>query len=1203
MSDNTEVSYKDYYLNTILKQIQEDDFNGFKPVVGPTGMGKTSRIPPVIEKIREMEIGKSCIYTSHRHSLIEEMEKELADKNIPCVYLKSNEDVVRAFIKNEARDTFLGMLEDGGFFEDYAEISLRETKKLIRQIERLIQSLNSISSEETIATNLVREKLRGLCSKLLKVFKTGLSNMPLEKNEKLLTSRSLFWVLFPYAQFIHDPEKPVLLVTIHKLLYGFFTGHRDEGILSLEDKIIFLDEFDMQETEMLSFLCRNNEVRNSFEFVRLFVEEMRDQQQIGYLDSSSGETKAQQKAKSTIIKIVQDLEQECDDNKFGFPRISRFLLRKSEFKQETISAFQSNVLILTKPFHIRNNKIYWEIVKDKTKDTFNARNLFYTIFRTTEAILEFFTILWANDLTAEWRSWIEQSYDRKNDHEPGQYQKIIREYGVFKRPVNLPKKVKDENVQNSIYYKGYNFSRLSRGAYPASPDEVKIDQKTLTVSPEYILWRLCRSNLVFGLSATGDMKRYINSFDINWLEAHCNYLPVDENDKNIVLQLRQQKEAVRNYELELGEAKSLPKDHKLSRILDSLDMPSQFFTDDDESYKETAAEHRKKTVSRFLESLRWITQESNNQGHLIFLNSFKYIKKLFQKEHLSDHYYDHMQAQLRILPGEKAQEYWITIDEKDCYVILLDAKKGRALAEMPDENFVQKAQNIPLVVVTPYKTSSNGVNLKWVASEDSNQTRDMVTIGQDFEGIHLLEAPHYYFSDNQDDSDVDSQKVFIWQVWKLYSNHEISERQFIQALQDLNIARMNKAYKGTSDHLLNQIALFYQALGRVDRQWQPMPVMDIRLAQDVLGLFEKYLLEKGVIGKQRLDREPYTSSLILKLHEAINNRYLDNLIANQLDYEDIGRIEERSKISLRNLLQISSEVRKEAYSEEDARKIIQAWWFIREAVLKQDYKFKHQANISNESTNQPIRIDFEKDFVLTTAFLQNEHQLYIDWQHQQIVPHPTPNTSRYDLNKFYRNLEQNTVINKYFRNRNYKLRYHPSNQNYFFTRYVLQSVLAGAVGETALKAILEHLGISLEHELDCPPSLFEVFDMKVDGAPIYLDAKNFSWVTLHRFAAKPDEPDFDERLNSQTFLKAAQRKWQYIVEKTGRSDAKLVFINLISDDYRPNEGWDCQLNKIEPYSYAESAITIIQGVIRSDNLDELRDEFQTWINQVKEQLG
>lgn len=202
MSDNTEVSYKDYYLNTIQQQLQKDDFNGFKPVIGPTGMGKTSRIPAVIDKIREMEIDKSCIYTSHRHLLIEEMEAELADKNIPSVYLKSNEDVIRDFIKNENRDSFLLGLDEDGFFEDYAGTSLRETQKLIRQIEKLIQSSNNISKGEAIAINLVQEKLRGQCSILLKIFKNGLVNMPLKKKESLLTTKSLFWVLFPYAQFL-----------------------------------------------------------------------------------------------------------------------------------------------------------------------------------------------------------------------------------------------------------------------------------------------------------------------------------------------------------------------------------------------------------------------------------------------------------------------------------------------------------------------------------------------------------------------------------------------------------------------------------------------------------------------------------------------------------------------------------------------------------------------------------------------------------------------------------------------------------------------------------------------------------------------------------------------------------------------------------------------------------------------------------------
>ncbi|MCQ3976137.1 MAG: hypothetical protein DPW09_22140, partial [Anaerolineae bacterium] len=529
----TSLSYEEYYQRVINSQLQSDNFAGLKLVVGPTGMGKTSAIPRVIAELREKNSGKRCIYTSHRHLLIEQMESALSEVNIPSVYLRNNEEVVRAFIADNRRDDFLEKLEGSNFF-DYADVPLRETRRLIGDVTKLFQSLNQLSKTEFVAAAMIQERLRRRCSELMKIFKNGLGNIAKETREELLSTDSPFWVLFPYTQFLYDPQKPVLLVTIHKLLYGFFAGHRDEGILSLSDNIIFLDEFDMQETEILSFLCRDNEIRNSFEFVRLFYEEMRDQQKLGNLTVFDDDLKAQQTAKREAVRIIQGLEKACQDNGFRFPQVSRFFLSEGEFAREALSVFQSNVLILTTPFSLLDKGLYWQIVSEKSSETLSARQLFSLIFRKAEAILEFFTILWANDLTAEWRSWIEQCYDRKNDNVAGRYQEVIREYGVFKRPIKLPKNVKDESVKESIYYKGFNFFRLRRGAYPALPDEVKIDQKTLTVSPEYILWRVCRSNLVFGLSATGDIKRYISSFDMRWLEEHCNYLVVDDEDKKLV---------------------------------------------------------------------------------------------------------------------------------------------------------------------------------------------------------------------------------------------------------------------------------------------------------------------------------------------------------------------------------------------------------------------------------------------------------------------------------------------------------------------------------------------------------------------------------------------------------------------------------------------------------------------------------------------
>jgi hypothetical protein len=42
-----------------------------------------------------------------------------------------------------------------------------------------------------------------------------------------------------------------------------------------------------------------------------------------------------------------------------------------------------------------------------------------------------------------------------------------------------------------------------------------------------------------------------------------------------------------------------------------------------------------------------------------------------------------------------------------------------------------------------------------------------------------------------------------------------------------------------------------------------------------------------------------------------------------------------------------------------------------------------------------------------------------------------------------------------------------------------------------------------------------------------------------------------------------------------------------------------QLNQIRPYRFADSAITIIQGVIQQENPQEWRQDFLSWVNEVK----
>ncbi|MBX3057643.1 MAG: hypothetical protein KF770_14350 [Anaerolineae bacterium] len=1195
-------SYQQYYRRVIDQQLSANDFGALKLVVGPTGMGKTSAIPTVIAHLRAQPVEKRCIYTSHRHLLIGEMVDALQEQGIPFVYLKNNEEMVAAFLNWPDRGDFLARLETCDFFKlaGSSRTAVEKQMESLRQEQTSLRQLQN--SGFPAAYEQQRLGFRERCDWLLNIFKAGLAHkdLPPDTHKRLLSDAGI-WQLFPYVEFLHNPAQPVLLVTVQKLLYGFFNGRANERLLSLEDHIIFLDEFDMQEKEMLSFLCRSPEIQNSFEFVRLFYEEMSRQRQLGHLDPIPGEPERRTKAKQQVGQIIDKLQADCQKEGISFPQIRHFVLREGEFPSNHLAVFQSGVQIMSNPFYLCERGQVWEVVRQSGPDTKRARPLMTIITQTANAILDFFSELWADELTPEWHSWIDQCYDQKNDNTPGRYQEIISNYGFYRRPSRLATERHDPAIADSIYYQGYSFFRLVRGAFFTTPDEIRLEQKKLTVTPEYLLWRLSNANLVFALSATGDIKRYIQSFDMNWLERYGRDLPIDEQDKALVSSLKQQKEAKRNYQVVLSVANELPRSHALSYALDQLVQEQFFSREEEEATGEAAILYRQHALNLFLETARWIAHESNNQAHLLFLNSFTFMEKLFRPDNgLPKSFFASLRPYLAVdrLGDGRSREYKVTMDGRPCQVIFLDAAKGR---EMEDQTFRQAEPDMPLVIVTTYPTAANGVNLKWHRYGQEKATGP----GYDLEGIHLLEAPHFYFSGTDGSDDVDKEKMFIWQVWKLYHNFQISESQFVTALRELNIADVNAQYKSTPDYLLNQIAVFHQALGRIDRQWQPMPPIEIRLAagrSDVLGIFEEYLTAPGAIAENRLAREAYTSSLILALYQEIEKAYLRRSIVNQLQYESFAATEKRARQVTDRLLQMINGVRSGAYAPADAQKVMDLWWRIREAVLKQDYHFQSAIEVVHLPSGQTQRvvIDFRRDFVLETAILQDGDMLLIDWETHKIHRQPSQATKRYSLNRYYRHYAQNPTIAWYFRTHNYRLCYEPANQNLFFTPYIQQNILAGAVGEAALKAALQQFHIPLAHERDCLPTLFEISDMQLQGLPIYLDAKNYSqWTTLYRFAAGPEDPAYDEKLNAAAFLTAAQKKWGYLAAQTGNQDVKLVFINLAAGENHPNEGWDAQLNPVRPYRFRDSAITIIQGVIDLQDPQAWRPDFVDWVNDVK----
>lgn len=1202
------VTYQGYYLRPINQLLNAETFGGFKLVVGPTGIGKTYAIPWTIHSLRQRaDFDKRCIYAAHRHILLEEMKRDLDKLEIPSVYLKRNRHLVCEFVSEPGVSTFLAELDAMKFFGDKR---LSEVDSLVQSIGRTRRDMGQKDLSRETKDNLGKE-LDRKCAKLIHLFEYGL-RMAGPTTYDHLVQQKMIWQLFPYIEFLYSPTRPVLLVTTDKLLRGFFDGQRQQRITSLRDNVIFFDEFEIQEGAILKYLCEGDGIRNNFEFVSLFYNEMASERESGDLAPGSG-VEERDDARQRIVKILERIEQECEAGGYRFPAIARFTLSESENKpkkkkkkgeeagESRLMVFQSNHIVQTYPFYLLDEGRAWRITRQHSEHTLSSGRLLYLMARIADEILEFFASLWANGQEDEWHEWIALCYNKRNDNLRGAYHDIIARYGMLRRPMRFLKLRNPDQIRNSIYYKGFSQYVLTRGRYSATlPDEVDMHQNTMHITPEYLIWQLCQANLLFGISATGDLPRYVKTFDLKWLQDNCNYIPIDDQDKALIAEMKAQKEQTRNYDVRFDLAGLLPYSHPLNNFLDRLTTEGVFG-----EQGQIAITARRTVVNRFLETLRWIVQHSHNQAHLVFANSINYILLLLeQKRSMSELGYDDLAQYLEVRrpssdePSERMmQEYRLTFEGQPVYVILLNAEKAR---KRRLATFQYDSRFGPLVVVTQYETAANGVNLEWT---DETKRR------YDFQGIHLLEGKHFYFEQQQDETDskrpVDTDKMFVWQAWKLAEGRQISQRQLRTYMGNWQntgfnaISVFNSAvYKKTPDYLLNQVALFDQAFGRVDRKPNSTHTTEVRLAHTssadnsedgVFQLLARYVNEEGAIGQLRDDRAPYTSTLILKIHEAIRARSQSQRLSNQFFREDISGKQARSRARIEELLNLIERMKSGAFSDEQARSIKRLWLDVREAVLSQDYQYYGEF--------EGIQIGFQQDFVHSTGYLQPYDKLYLDRGQTAIFKEASIDTLDFSLNWPYRRLAENDVIRRFFEIRNYQLRHYHTTPNYIFVPHVIQAILAGAVGEAALEALLEQAEIELEVPYTHDPALFEDFDLKIKGKPIYLDAKSFSRATIYRMNAGPTDPDYNPYLNGPLLLEKALAKWQRIVARTGQKDAKFVIINLQVDGWRLNEYWDEQLKPVK--TFHESAITIIQGALDPASPNTLRPQFQLWLTDVQ----
>src|SRR5689334_7993422 len=97
--------YAEYYQRAI-----EQQQNGIKLVLGPTGLGKSSRIPEVVKNNPTHKF----IYLANRKQLLQEMATRLEEEHMPYVLLQRDLEVVQIMLQTQYED-FEKILADPRF--------------------------------------------------------------------------------------------------------------------------------------------------------------------------------------------------------------------------------------------------------------------------------------------------------------------------------------------------------------------------------------------------------------------------------------------------------------------------------------------------------------------------------------------------------------------------------------------------------------------------------------------------------------------------------------------------------------------------------------------------------------------------------------------------------------------------------------------------------------------------------------------------------------------------------------------------------------------------------------------------------------------------------------------------------------------------------------------------------------------------------
>lgn len=1173
--------YKAYYQNTI-----ENHKKGFKLVLGGTGLGKTKGIIEVIKG--NTEPNKRFFYVANRLQLLKELENDLKKNKIAFCLQESDEDIIKTIDANELLD----LLENVNILHLVEKLYPKNKKDMVFETEKNINFIESFKKDApNNIKNILSQDLSLRSSQIFRFFRKIIQAASKQENKKPyqnLIKNQTVKKLFPYIDFVQNPtEKRIFLVSLQKSFYGFFDGQRTINIYKLknnqeknERNIIFLDEFDFLENDLLKQICKDISIENPFDFVEYVYNKIAKSK---LLRKDFLKDAPDLRAKfEKIVKAVQTLPKK---HNLPFPRINHFVYRDEQLKN--ISIFQTRYSVSSFPIYLDyNNKehtFYLERVGNEKKG-----NAYILLHRINQFIFDVVRLFKEIELT------------KTEFHEPLMKICFSKEYKKYISNIRqYPNKRKSVGTSESkMYYNGFGLYEISDETNIADSKVAKFEYYALLSTPESILLNLTKNNLVFGLSATAEINRYVKSFDLHWLKNELGelYHQPSESDKEMIQMANEKKFADRQNQIQVdmiaqSAENSLPK--KLNETIENTIHKNKEVFGIGIKQK-----YRKKRVVNFFASLQWISEkEAENSSNLLFFNSYKEILHFFENVKYPEREIYAIQKIDNVLE----HCYQISFQKRNFIVLFFDADEGKGIEKLEKNRDAYDQlfwRSMPVLLVTTYSSAGNGVNLFYYESPKKESKKD-------FKNIHLLESPYYFFSPFEEESEESFKekiKANIFYLAKLEKNKFISERKFKTYLGKIrNIAEFNNSYANLSDGLYNRVAIYIQALGRVERIWEKMEDQIIRLDKEVYNDLEDFCkIDDGDYKRYRqqyLKNLPYYSHNVSRMFEQILEQEGDRkLKISQVQWEGLKKIDDQCKTEIQRLLAKLNLLRQNQRPADVLQKIRKEWQDLREFALKQLYQ---ESENPEESPNllKKYHCTFESDL-----FDSVEKCFWIQKESKNIVPaqiNPDGSFYAWKIDQVYKNIEANNTLKGHFEVRRYENS--ALKKGIYFTPYFCQCILAGAIGEEAVKAIFEKEKVDLNsYQID--NSLFELIDLKIKDKAWYIDAKNYSEQTIAHFSLDQDDHFYHPKLNTDFFKAKAKEKLAIISKFHQHKDCKLIYINVFGHEDRTTNYYNENFEEID-FDFESAKIIVVQNMLKSDDPQNYSEGFNHFIFQLKKQLN